>query len=124
VPSEQKADVRGKGTYPLRSEMTPLEYLTDDPYKCGAEDVNVADFAEAATIIRGHNVVEEFLAYGMSHPDSEKWNWRLYLCVQDVQITCIANNMVNKYNISINYKLRSYKMTLGSERRLQSGMKI
>jgi hypothetical protein len=28
--------------------------------------------------------------------------------------------MVNKYNISINYKLKSYKMTIGSERRLQS----
>jgi hypothetical protein len=28
--------------------------------------------------------------------------------------------MVNRYNMSINYKLKSYKMTLGSERRLQS----
>jgi hypothetical protein len=28
--------------------------------------------------------------------------------------------MVNIYNISINYKLKSYNMTLGSERRLQS----
>jgi hypothetical protein len=28
--------------------------------------------------------------------------------------------MVNKYNISINYKLKSYKMTLWLERRLQS----
>jgi hypothetical protein len=28
--------------------------------------------------------------------------------------------MVNIYNISINYKLKSYKITLGSERRLQS----
>jgi hypothetical protein len=27
---------------------------------------------------------------------------------------------VNKYNISINYKLKSYKMTIGSERRLQA----
>jgi hypothetical protein len=31
-----------------------------------------------------------------------------------------SNNMVNRYNISINYKLKSYKMTLRSERRLQS----
>jgi hypothetical protein len=29
VPSEQRADARGKETYPLRSEMTPLEYLMD-----------------------------------------------------------------------------------------------
>jgi hypothetical protein len=28
--------------------------------------------------------------------------------------------MVNKYNISINYKLKSYKMILWLERRLQS----
>jgi hypothetical protein len=28
--------------------------------------------------------------------------------------------MVNRYNISINYKLKSYKITLGLERRLQS----
>jgi hypothetical protein len=34
-----------------------------------------------------------------------------------------SNNMVNRYNISINYKLRSYKMTCGSERRLQSSGK-
>jgi rhamnose utilization protein RhaD (predicted bifunctional aldolase and dehydrogenase) len=27
--------------------------------------------------------------------------------------------MVNRYNISINYKLKPYKMTLGSKRRLQ-----
>jgi hypothetical protein len=30
-----------------------------------------------------------------------------------------SNNMVNRYNISINYKQKSYKMTRGSERRLQ-----
>jgi hypothetical protein len=35
VPLEPRADARGKGTYPLRSEMTPLEYLTDAPDKCG-----------------------------------------------------------------------------------------
>jgi hypothetical protein len=28
--------------------------------------------------------------------------------------------MVNKYNISLIYKLKSYKMTIGLERRLQS----
>jgi hypothetical protein len=30
--------------------------------------------------------------------------------------------MVNRYNISINYELKSYKMTCGSERRLQSSI--
>jgi hypothetical protein len=29
------------------------------------------------------------------------------------------NNMVNRYNISLNYKQKSYKMTHGSERKLQ-----
>jgi hypothetical protein len=28
-------------------------------------------------------------------------------CAQDVQITRIVNNIVNRYNISINYKLKS-----------------
>jgi hypothetical protein len=28
--------------------------------------------------------------------------------------------MVNRYNISLNYKLKIYKITLGPERRLQS----
>jgi hypothetical protein len=40
------------------------------------------------------------------------------MCAQDIQITCIVNNMVNRYNISINYKLKSYKMTLGSKRKI------
>jgi hypothetical protein len=30
-----------------------------------------------------------------------------------------SNNMANRYNISINYKVKPYKMTLGSKRRLQ-----
>jgi hypothetical protein len=51
VPSQQKADVRGKGTYPLRSKMTPLDYLTDAPYDCDASIVNVVALAEVAMII-------------------------------------------------------------------------
>jgi hypothetical protein len=64
----------------------------------------------------------ENVDYGevVSHPGSKKQNWSLYTCVKDVQITRIVNNMVNRYNISINYKQKSYKMTLRSERRLQS----
>jgi hypothetical protein len=42
------------------------------------------------------------------------------MCAQDIQITHTVNNMVNRYNISLNYKLKSYKMTLGSEGRLQA----
>jgi hypothetical protein len=53
VPSELKTGVHGKGTYPPRSEMTPLEYLTDAAYKCGMDDVNVVAFAEVAAIIGG-----------------------------------------------------------------------
>jgi hypothetical protein len=65
VPLEQVADVRGKGNYPLRSMMSQLEYLIDAPFKCDLEDVNMAAFAEATSIIRGHDVVEEFLACGI-----------------------------------------------------------
>jgi hypothetical protein len=43
----------------------------------------------------------------MSHPGSRKQNRSLHTCAQDVQITRTANNMVNRYNISLNYKLES-----------------
>jgi hypothetical protein len=43
----------------------------------------------------------------MSHPGSGKLNRSLHTCAQDVQIICTTNNMVNKYNITLNYKLES-----------------
>jgi hypothetical protein len=43
----------------------------------------------------------------VSHPDSRKQNRSLHTCAQDVQITRTANNMGNRYNISLNYKLES-----------------
>jgi hypothetical protein len=43
----------------------------------------------------------------MSHPGSRKQNRSLHTCAQDVQITRMTNNMVNIYNISLNYKLES-----------------
>jgi hypothetical protein len=60
VPSEQKANVRGKGTYPLRLVMTLLEYLTDAPYECGPVDVNVVAFIEVAAIIRVVMLLKNF----------------------------------------------------------------
>jgi hypothetical protein len=71
VPS-QKPDVRGKGTYSLWSQMRALEYLTDAPYTCGANDVNVMAFVEAAAIIGGRDAVEEFLACSI-WPLSNNW---------------------------------------------------
>jgi hypothetical protein len=43
----------------------------------------------------------------LSHPGFGKLNRSLHTCAQDVQITRTTNNMVNKYNISLNYKLKS-----------------
>jgi hypothetical protein len=43
----------------------------------------------------------------LSHPGSRKQNRILHTCAQDVQITRTTNNMVNRYNISLNYKLES-----------------
>jgi hypothetical protein len=48
----------------------------------------------------------------MSHPGSRKQNRSLHTCAQDVQITRTANNMVNRYNISWNYKLESLQNNL------------
>jgi hypothetical protein len=64
----------------------------------------------------------------VSHPGSRKQNWSLHTCAQDVQITHTANNMVNRYNTSLNYKLESlqndpwvqkkyYRVTQKSKRR-------
>jgi hypothetical protein len=43
----------------------------------------------------------------VSHPGSRKQNRSLHTCAQDVQITRTGNNMVNRDNISLNYKLES-----------------
>jgi hypothetical protein len=42
--------------------MTKLDNLTDAPFECNPEDMNMAAFAEVASIIGGHNVLEKFLA--------------------------------------------------------------
>jgi hypothetical protein len=39
------------------SVMTPLNYVTEVPFRCKANNVNVMTFTEAATIIRGRDVV-------------------------------------------------------------------
>jgi hypothetical protein len=65
VSVEQKADVRGKGSYQLSSTMTRLNYLTEVPSSCDLEDGNFAAFIELTSIIGGHDVVEEFLACGL-----------------------------------------------------------
>jgi hypothetical protein len=54
--------------------MTLLEYLMDAPYECGPDDVNMAAFAEATTIIGGRDAVEEFLACGI-WPLTEGWEF-------------------------------------------------
>jgi hypothetical protein len=65
VPLEQLPDIRGKGNYPLRSTMTPLDYLNDAPFECCPENANVAAFVEATSIIGGRDAVKEFLACGI-----------------------------------------------------------
>jgi hypothetical protein len=76
VPYEQLADVRGKGSYPLKSMMTSLNYLSDVSFACGLGDVNVVAFTEAASIIRGRDVVVEFLAGGI-WPLNEKCDFEV-----------------------------------------------
>jgi hypothetical protein len=65
VPLEQKADVRGKGSYLLSSMVTLLDNLMEARSSCGLEDTNFVAFIEATSIIGGCNAVEEFLACGM-----------------------------------------------------------
>jgi hypothetical protein len=54
--------------------MTPLNYVTEVTFECGPADTDVAAFIEAASIIGGHDTVEEFLACGM-WPLSEKFGF-------------------------------------------------
>jgi hypothetical protein len=65
VPEEQRANVWGKGSYPLSSMMTRLNYLTKDPSSCGLEDANFVAFVEVTSIVKGRNAMEEFLASGL-----------------------------------------------------------
>jgi hypothetical protein len=58
-------------------------------------------------------------------PRSEKEERSLHTCAQDVQITRTANNMVNRYNISLNYKLESLQNDPWVQKEtLQSGAEI
>jgi hypothetical protein len=61
----------------------------------------------------------------VSHPVPRKKERRLHTCAQDVKITRTANNMVNRYNISLNYKLESLQNDPWVQKEiLQSGAEI
>jgi hypothetical protein len=54
----------------------------------------------------------------LSHPSSEKTKLNpLYVCL-GCSYNMFSNIMINIYNISINYKLRAYKITIGSQRKI------
>jgi hypothetical protein len=76
VPVEKKFDVRGKGSYSLSSTMTRLNYLMKAPSSCGPKDANFAAFIEATSIIKGHDVAEQFLASGL-WPLSKKFGFKV-----------------------------------------------
>jgi hypothetical protein len=68
VPTEQAADGRGKGSYPLSLTLTLLNHLLEAP--------SVSGLDEATSIIRSHDVVDEFLACGL-WPLSEKFGFKV-----------------------------------------------
>jgi hypothetical protein len=76
VPAEQKTSIRGKGSYPLSSTLTQLDYLTEVPSSFGLEDAKFAAFIEATSIIEGRDVLEEFLSCGL-WTLSEKFGFRV-----------------------------------------------
>jgi hypothetical protein len=59
VPLEQTAHVHGKATYRLSCTMTPLNYAMEVTFECGPVDADVVAFTEAASIIGGHDAIEE-----------------------------------------------------------------
>jgi hypothetical protein len=53
----------------------------------------------------------------LSHPGFEKMKLKpLYVCPGCSNHT-YSNNMVDRYNISINYRIKSYKMTCGVQKK-------
>jgi hypothetical protein len=52
----------------------------------------------------------------MLHPSSEKRNQSIRMCARDVQITRTANNMINRWNVSIKQSNISYVMTRVSKK--------
>jgi hypothetical protein len=55
----------GKSVFALRSQMSVLDYEVEPAVHCLDNDVNDATFVWTTTMIRGHDVVEEFLECGM-----------------------------------------------------------
>jgi hypothetical protein len=68
---------------------------------CSGSDQRTSLTTTSATLVMPEN------RGSVSHPGSRKQNRSLHTCAQDVQITRTANNMVNRYNISLNYRLES-----------------
>jgi hypothetical protein len=60
---ERKANVGGKGSYPLSSMMTQLNYLMEAPSSCDPDNANVAAFVVVTSIIGGCDAVKEFLSF-------------------------------------------------------------
>jgi hypothetical protein len=52
-----------------------LNYLTDAP-SCGPKDANFVPFIAVTSIVRGRDIVEEFLACGL-WPLSEKFGFKV-----------------------------------------------
>jgi hypothetical protein len=86
VPS-QGPDACRKESYSLSSEMTRLEYLTDAPHTCGADDGNVMAFVEAIATIGGRDAAEEFFPCGVS-PFSNNWDISVELHFQKLLYQC------------------------------------
>jgi hypothetical protein len=62
--------------------------------------------------------VEFVVACALSHPGFEKMKLKpLYVCPGCSNHT-YSNNIVNRYNISINYRVKSYKMARGFKRKI------
>jgi hypothetical protein len=56
--------------------MMKLNNLTEVPSSCGPEDTNFAAFVKATSLIRGRDMVEEFLACGL-WPLGEQFGFRV-----------------------------------------------
>jgi hypothetical protein len=91
APPERRAPAHGQVSWSLTTSSTSSG-------ACSGLDLFVELYIRTTKIVRGIPIMTS-----MSHPVPRKRERSLHTCAQDVQITRTTNNMVNRYNISLNY---------------------
>jgi hypothetical protein len=103
--------LRGGDRMNLRQLVVYRVHLIGSDQRCGTQWI-------------GHGGLILLAAPLLSHLSFEKMKSKpLYVCPGCSNHT-YTNNMINRYNISLNYKVKSYKMTHGPKRKITDKCRI